>query len=129
MSEQTTHPHVAIAERLSRALVTGDVDAISELYAEDIAVFRNFDGRTLPKDKVLKVVRFLVTGVEGLRYDDVRVVPTDKGFVQQHVFRGRSRSGAEVAAPVCLIAEVRDGRIVRIDEYLDSAQMAPLMGG
>ena len=129
MTDPTAHPHVALAKRLEQALVAGDIATVESLYADDIVVFRNFDMRELPRAKVLKVVAFLASSVEGFRYENVRVTPTEDGFVQQHVFRGRSKSGAEITAPICLIAKVRDGRIVRIDEYLDSAQMAPLMGG
>ena len=34
--------------------------------------------------------------------------------------------GRPVAAPACVVAEVRDGRIARIEEYLDSSQAAAL---
>lgn len=128
MTEAHEHPHVTVARALTRALESGDAAAVADLYADDISVFRNFDARTLPKAKVLKVIDFLTRSVVGLRYEDVRITPTERGFVQQHVFRGTSASGEPVAAHVCLLAEVRDGRITRIDEYLDSAQMAPLMG-
>jgi ketosteroid isomerase-like protein len=33
-----------------------------------------------------------------------------------------------VAIPACIVAEVADGKITRIDEYLDSAQAAALAG-
>ncbi len=109
--------------------MAGDTEGVANLYAEDIVVFRNFDGRELVRKQVLKVVAFLVTNVRELRYDDLRVDPTPDGFVQQHVLRGIAPNGAELRTYACLIAKVRDGRITRIDEYLDSAQMAPLMGG
>jgi len=33
-----------------------------------------------------------------------------------------------VRVDACLVGTVEDGQIVRIDEYVDSAAMAPLMG-
>lgn len=129
MTDHEHHPHVAVAKRLVDRLIAGDVAGVGEVYAEDVVVFRNFDGRELPRAKVLKVVGFLAANVRELRYDDLRITPTPKGFVQQHVLRGLAPNGAELAAHACLVAEVVDGRIRRIDEYIDSAQMAPLMGG
>ena len=42
------------------------------------------------------------------------------GFVQQHVVRGRNALGEEFAIPACLVVTVVEGRITRLDEYLDS---------
>jgi ketosteroid isomerase-like protein len=43
------------------------------------------------------------------------------GFVQRHVLHGKLASGELVAAPVCLVVHVADGRIERLYEYLDPA--------
>ena len=70
-----------------------------------------------------------VTRALELRYEDIRVQPTPTGFVQQHVLCCRSATGVEVRAHACLVATVEDGRIRRLDEYLDAAAIAPLTGG
>ena len=47
------------------------------------------------------------------------------GFVQQHLLKGRRvTDGLPVQLPACVIAYVREGRITRLDEYLDSAHVA-----
>ena len=116
-----------MAQKLIACIVAGDVDGVAALYHDDARIWRNFDGRELGKDQMLKVIRFLATEVRGLDYQDVRlhVVPT--GFVQQHVLVGTSAKGVAVRAPACLVAEVVDGRIRRLDEYLDSGALAPLL--
>jgi ketosteroid isomerase-like protein len=124
MSDST---HVARA--LIAAITAGDVAAVDALYHDDAVVFQNTSGATLSKRKMLGVIRFLATGVSELRYEDVRVQPTPTGFVQQHVLACRSASGVPVRAHACLVATVEDGRIRRLDEYLDAAAIAPLMGG
>ena len=55
-----------------------------------------------------------------LRYEAVRLAPVPGGFVQQHVVRGRA-----LVLPAVVVCQVRDGRITRLDEYFDSAQLAP----
>ena len=118
-----------MARQLIAAITAGDVAAVDALYHDDAVVFQNTSGQTLSKRKMLGVIRFLATGVSELHYEDVRVQPTPTGFVQQHVLCCRSAAGVEVRAHACLVATVEDGRIRRLDEYLDAAAIAPLTGG
>jgi uncharacterized protein len=60
------------------------------------------------------------------RYDIVRRERLSDGFLQQHVLRGTTRSGATLEMPACLVVRVEQGRITRLDEYLDVAQAAVL---
>lgn len=120
--------HVAIARRLIDAIGRGDVAAVDALYADDMTGWRNVDGRELSKRQMLKVVRFLASDVKDLRYDDVRIQPTATGYVQQHVLRATAPDGSRVEVPACLVVTVGDRAIRRIDEYMDSAALAPLLG-
>jgi len=129
MSEPHVHPHVAVALRLNERLFAGDVEGLGAIYADDIVVFRNFDERELVRKQVLKVVTWLVGNVKELRYDDVHIEATERGYVQRHVLRGKAPNGAELRVHTCLVVGLRDGRIARMDEYFDSAQMAALLGG
>ena len=115
-----------VARALFAAIAGGDVDAVDALYHDDALVFMNTTGATLTKRKMLGVIRFLTTQVSELRYEDVRLQPTPTGFVQQHVLACRAPGGEEVRAHACLVAVVEDGRIRRLDEYLDAAAIAPL---
>jgi ketosteroid isomerase-like protein len=123
------HPHLAVARALSERLVAGDAAGVAALYADDVVVWRNVDNRELSKKQVLKVIGFLTTAVKGLRYENIRVVPTPDGFVQQHTLCCVAPNGTEVATHACLVAILRNGAIARLDEYFDAAQLAPLMGG
>ncbi|HWV26572.1 MAG TPA: hypothetical protein VNZ66_05060 [Aeromicrobium sp.] len=66
--------------------------------------------------------------VDDRRYTDRRIHTFPGGAVQQHVLRGTRRStGEEVALHACVVISVGDdGRITRLDEYIDSAQAAAL---
>jgi ketosteroid isomerase-like protein len=116
-----------IAERLFRAIEAGDVAAVRALYAPDAVIWHNFDREEQTVEKNLRVLEWMVRSVRELRYDEIRREKTERGFVQQHVLRGRAPSGAEIAVPACMVVTVREGCIVRIEEYLDSAQVAPLV--
>jgi ketosteroid isomerase-like protein len=117
-----------VGDALFLAIARGDVDAVDALYHDDALVFMNTSGATLTKRKMLGVIRFLATSVTELRYEDVRRQPTPTGFVQQHVLACRAPGGEEVRAHACLVAVVDDGRIRRLDEYLDGAAIAALSG-
>jgi ketosteroid isomerase-like protein len=73
------------------------------------------------------VLGWVTTHIQALRYEDVRCQATADGFVQQHVLRGTVGAGVEIAIPACIVTTIRDGRITRLDEYLDSAHVKPLL--
>jgi uncharacterized protein len=116
-----------IADRLFGAIQAGDVDAVRALYAPDAEIWHNNDGVTQSAEQNLQVLGWVVRHIKGLRYDEVRRHATASGFVQQHVLRGTVGAGVTVAIPACIVCTVRDGRITRLDEYLDSAHVAPLL--
>jgi ketosteroid isomerase-like protein len=118
--------HAQLARDLTRHILAGDLEGVGRVYHDELTAWRNHDRRTLVRKQALRVVEILGR-LRELRYEDVRIQPTPQGFVQQHVMRCLSPAGEPVEAHVCLVATVRDGRIAHIDEYMDSAQMAPLM--
>jgi ketosteroid isomerase-like protein len=117
-----------IAERLIDAITAGDLDAVDALYHEDLVGWQNFAGRVLNRRQMLKILRGLTAQVKDLHYDEIRVTPTAKGFVQQHVLRATMNDGRPIECAACLVVELRDGRISRIDEYMDGKALAPLLG-
>lgn len=116
-----------VARRLMSAIEAGDVAAIGELYAEDMVGWRSFDGQELGQQAMLRVIAWLVKHVRDRHYEAIRVETTERGYVQQHVLHATAPDGTKVVAPACLVVEVRDGKIRRLDEYLDSAAIAPLL--
>ena len=124
MNESET---LAIAKRFTECLASGDAAGIDAIYHDDVVVWRNIDDRELVKAQVMKVVSYLTERVQDLAYEDVKVHVTKEGYVQQHVLRGTAPNGEKVHAHACLIVTLEEGRIRRVEEYLDSAQLAPLM--
>jgi ketosteroid isomerase-like protein len=108
-------------------LQAGDAEGALALYRDDVIGWRNLDQRSLVKKQIGRILRFLVS-LSDFRYADVRIQATPEGFVQQHTLTCRAPNGAEVSVPACFVARVEEGQIARIDEYMDSAAMAPLMG-
>jgi ketosteroid isomerase-like protein len=117
---------LAVAERLFTAIETGDVDAVAALYAPNAVIWHNDDGVEQDVETNLKVLGWLIRHLHERRYDVVRREALADGFLQQHVLRGRTDTGADFAMAACIVARVENGRIARVDEYLDPAAAAPL---
>jgi uncharacterized protein len=74
------------------------------------------------------VLGWVVKNIRGIRYEEIRRQATPTGFVQQHVMRGTAPSGKAFELAACIVCTVVGGRITRLDEYLDSAQLGALAG-
>ena len=81
-------------------------------------------------EEQLEVTRWLNERLKSLKYEIVSRHSFDDGYVQQYVMHGTLVNGGEAfRMPVCMNVTVRDGRIARLDEYLDSAHLKPLQTG
>ncbi|HVO27859.1 MAG TPA: nuclear transport factor 2 family protein [Candidatus Margulisiibacteriota bacterium] len=122
-----TEDSLQLAERLFGAITTGNVEAVRQIYAPDAVIWHNNDGLEQSADANLQVLQWVVANIRNLRYENVRRQRTDSGFMQQHVLRGTAPNGRQLDIPACIVCTVRNGRITRLDEYLDSAHIAPLV--
>ncbi len=49
------------------------------------------------------------------------------GYLQQEVLEATLPDGAPFRLNACMIVQLRDGLVARVDEYLDSAELQPLL--
>jgi|SRR5690625_467308 len=109
-----------IAEDLIHAVTTGDMDLARELYAPDAVLWQNTTAKTVDVERALRTIAWLGKTIQNLAYEDVRRTLTDDGFVQQHRMVGQTPSGKDLVAYACMVATVRDGKLVEVREYMDS---------
>jgi len=117
-----------LADRFFTAIPKGDLDTVRAIYAPDARIWHNNDQATQNVEQNLAVLAWVTKNIAGLRYEEIRRHATPSGFVQQHVLRGTAPNGKPLEVPACILCTVEDGRITRLDEYLDSAQIAVLRG-
>lgn len=122
----TTSSALDVAERLFAAVARGDVVAVRALYAPGIGIWHNTDGTTQDAEANLRVLTWMSQNITNMRYDDLRLVESESGFVQQHVLRGTAPNGEPFELPACIVGVVKDGLITRLDEYFDSVHLGPL---
>lgn len=118
--------HLAIGERFMAALEACDVDAVRAIYHPEARIWHNFDQALQPVEDNIRSLEWMHRKLSDLEYDIVRREPIPGGFYQQHVLRGTLASGERFAMPACAIIKIEDGRIVSLDEYLDTAHTTPL---
>jgi ketosteroid isomerase-like protein len=114
----------AFAKRFFDAIEQGDVDVVRDSYTPDVGIWHNFDDKVQSRDENVATLTAMVGRISDRSYDERRVEVFDGGFLQQHVLRGTRKDGSRVSLPACIICRLRDGRIARLDEYLDSAHVA-----
>lgn len=117
-----------LGRRFFSAVAAGDLDAVRAMYTPDALIWHNHDGAAQTVEQNLAVLAWVAKNIVEFRYEDAVLQATDTGFIEQHVTRGRTRNGSEITMPACIVCTVVEGQISRLDEYLDSAHLAPLLG-
>ena len=114
-----------VAERFFAAIEAGDVERIKAIYAPNAIIWHNNDQKEQTVDENLRVLDWVVRNLKNRHYRVKRRVAIPGGFLQQHVLEADTANGP-FSMPACIVVEVKDGRISRLDEYLDSGQTAVL---
>lgn len=120
--------HLALAAAWADATRAGDVDALAALTEPDAVVWHNHDETEVDLARTNRTVAWLHRTVPDIAWEDVAVTATAAGFVWRAVLTGTA-PGGPLRAHTCVVATVStDGRVARLDEYLDPAALAPLQG-
>ena len=120
----------AVLGRLIGAIEHGDFDAAEACYHPDVVIWHNHDRQTQTREENLATLRQFVGATTDRRYTDVRRQRIDggangEGVVQQHVLIATLQGGRTIELAACLVCDVADGRITRLDEYFDTAALRP----
>ncbi len=117
-----------VADRLFDAIERGDGHAVEAMWAPEVTVWHSGDEADNDRVRALKVIRWFIRASTTRSYEILDRQFFDGGFVQQHVLRAAGTNGGSMTLRVCIVIKIdADGLIVRIDEYFDPADMAPLL--
>jgi len=117
---------IEVAQQLFENIEAKSVAGVSAIYADDILVWHNFSNTTQTKAENLKTLEGLTKNVAQIRYEVTERVLLGDRVMQRHLLRCRIGTGEEFVIPACIFVTARDGKITRIDEYLDTAQSSAL---
>jgi hypothetical protein len=130
---------LALADRFFVAVETGDIGVVTQCYASDATIWHNNGMREQTVAENLVVLQWMADHVPDRRYTEIRRYPFAAqeadgservGVIQQHVLTGTGASGRLVLPAMIRLDMATDAdgtlRITRLEEYLDSAQVAVL---
>lgn len=123
---QTTEEIFAFADRFIAALNVGDPALVREFYTPDATVWHNFDDADQTLDDNLRLLEWMVRKAPQRSYRVLRREIVPGGWFQQHVVEARLANGREMKLFACCVITLEYGRIRRIEEYVDPAQVAVL---
>jgi ketosteroid isomerase-like protein len=118
---------LAVASRLTRAISAADVDELARLYVPNAVIWHSFDQVEMALSDVLNLVK-AIGSVSACNVEVTNTLPTEIGFVQTQRNTYSLRDGRTTFFYAALVVTLNDeGRILRLDEYLDRAGLAPLV--
>ena len=117
-----------IAEAYMAASRTNDGAALTALCREDSATWHNFDELEVSIGHTVKAMGWVHRVVPDATWTTVSLKTTSDGFLWQSILAGTAPGGALRCHSCVIVTLDDDGKLARIEEYLDTAQTAPLRG-
>jgi ketosteroid isomerase-like protein len=124
--EQEIEDGRAVADRFFNALLTGDMGELEASCAPGAVLWINLTERERPLEASLPGFAQLAAKVADLGMEAVRRRGVPGGFVEQHVLTGTLPDGGALRVVGCFVGTVEDGRITRLEEYVDGGQAGAL---
>jgi ketosteroid isomerase-like protein len=115
-----------LARRFIKAIEAGDADAARNCMTLDARIWHNFDDKNQTVDENMALLAWMVRKAQKRTYDITRLEEIPGGYLQQHILTLINQSGEILTMHACVIATVSEGKISRIEEYLDPAAVARL---
>lgn len=113
-----------LADRFFRAVEAGDIDTVRDCYDPHVAIWHNTDNLEQTREENLVTLAGMARRIADRRYEVLRREAFPGGFVQRHILHGTRADGVRLTLHACILCSVENGRITRLDEYFDSAQVA-----
>ena len=128
MSEMTEYEIRELCDEFFDAYQDGRVDVLRRIMSDDCIVWHNVFGRETSGAENLAALPKSYAGQRRRTYDDRTIHTFAGGFVIQYTLHGVQHDGHRGALWICIVGLCRNGRITRIDEYMDSSKFAAWAG-
>lgn len=118
-----------VARRFLDAIEAADVEGARSCFHPEARIWHNFDDTTQSVDENLALMAWMAEQFPERSYAVHRLEPIAGGYLQQHTLEVTSPTGVKAKTEAAAIVMVSEGRIVRIDEYIDPAPLLGLIAG
>ena len=104
-----------------------NVEKFQTVLHDDFVMCYNFDPNDRTRAEFVQTLKDAHSMFEDQKNEDLRITITEDGFVLQATMTG-VLDGKRISSPYCLVATVKDGMVIRGDEYFDTAQLTKKAG-
>lgn len=98
------------------------IDELAEIMAPDCIIWHNCFGREVSVQDLLAKMPDSYAMHRRRTYNDRTINAFGDGFVIQYTLHGVCHDGYSGSLWICIVGRCADGRITRIDEYIDSGK-------
>lgn len=104
-----------------------NVEKFATILHDDFVMWYNFDPQDRTREEFIQTLKSAHAMFENQKNEDLKITLTDDGFVLQATMTG-ILDGKAISSPYCLITQVQDGKVIRGDEYFDTAKLTKRAG-
>lgn len=116
-----------LAQRFIEATEAQDLDAIRALLADDAVFWTNVSQVDTDRESRLARIAVEFRTFETFGFASPRIDDFGDGFLIRASAHGSLPRGQNFEFPICIVGNVHDGRIVRLEEYFDPSAVAPIL--
>jgi ketosteroid isomerase-like protein len=111
-----------LVDRFFTAIEKGDASTLERLYADDVTIWHNFTGRTqAKKEGIASLIKFAEVATSKFSVLERHI--SGDSIAQRHEIDVVMKTGEAFHIPVAIFMTMKNGQIIRIHEYLDSADV------
>lgn len=114
--------NVALAEQLIAAINAEDTASMRQIYAEDAKIWHDFDRQEQDPETNVQSLLVLRKAIPDVQWVTTRIEPLPNGFLLTYELTMKFGE-KEMRIPACVIGTVENNRIVRLEEWVNSAPM------
>jgi ketosteroid isomerase-like protein len=116
-----------LAKGFLRSIAARDLGAMRELLDDDAVFWTNVTMTDTDKETRLQRIALEFKTFDTFTFEDERIDDFGNGFVIRARAKGSLPGGISFGFPICIVGDSRNGRIRRLEEYLDPAAVTPIL--
>lgn len=119
---------IELAKHFIEAVERGDVATARACFADDAEIWHNFDNKIQSPDENMATLEWMIGKADTREYRLQRLEEIPGGYLQQHILHIVDKAGRVLEMFACAVVSVKDGKITRIEEYIDPTPLSVWMG-